>query len=104
MLGKLRRADFTMLKELHRSSGGSVHLAKHRTSGQHVVLKERHVSELGRRADMGNEIQMYERLSEHPNVVRYLGSLEREGSVLVMAFEYASGGASKPLLLQSPSR
>ena len=40
----LEHSDFAVLEEIHRSSGGTVFLGRHRPSGQRVVLKERRVS------------------------------------------------------------
>ena len=102
--------DFSVVEELHRSSGGTVYLARHRPTGRKVVLKERRVSELGRGHDLDNEVELYEKVPRHPNLVAYLGSFSRGApssrhgragdSVLVMVFEYAPQGDLHNALLK----
>ena len=71
--------DFAIIEEIHRSSGGTVFLGRHRPTGRSVVLKERRVSELGHGHGLDNEVAMYERVPRHPNLVAYLGSYRRSG-------------------------
>ena len=105
--------DFVLLEELHRSAGGSVYRAKHKSSGTEVVIKERTSAELGGkgRDAMRHELKLYERLPPHPNVICLLGAFWRggdaasssagyggasgampNGSRLAMVFEYAEQG------------
>ena len=90
--------DFAVVEELHRSSGGTVFLGRHRPSGRRVVLKERRVSELGHGHRVDNEVGQYERVPRHANLIAYLGSYwrgsrsRRSDSVLVMVFEHAAQG------------
>jgi len=48
--------DFVLLEELHRSAGGSVYSAKHKSSGTQVVIKERTSAELGAEASSPNNV------------------------------------------------
>ena len=89
---EVEASDFQKVEELHRSAGGTVWLAKQRSTGQRVVIKERHAAELGRGKEISHELELYEKLPKHPNLVRYFGSFWRGSSVLSMVFEYASGG------------
>ena len=110
-----QHSDFSVVEELHRSSGGTVYLARHRPSGRKVVLKERRVSELGRDHELDNEVELYERVPRHPNLIAYLGSYRRgaaagrregqrsDGQILVMVFEYAPQGDLHRALLKQRS-
>ncbi len=101
--------DFVLLEELHRSSGGSVFKARHRPTGNVVVIKERTTAELGGkgREAMRHELKLYEKLPPHKNVIGLLGAFWRggsqaagmsygggvdAGSKLAMVFEYADQG------------
>ena len=75
----LQQADFSIVEEIHRSSGGTVYLGRHRPTGRSVVLKERRVSELGHGKGIDNEAEMYERVPPHNNLIRYLGHYRRSG-------------------------
>jgi serine/threonine protein kinase len=97
---QMEQRSFQRLEELHRSAGGVVWLARHCSTGQRVVIKERHAAELGRNKEIAHELSLYEKLPQHPNLVRYLGSFWNgssgrhagKGSVLSMVFEHATGG------------
>jgi serine/threonine protein kinase len=80
-----QHSDFSVIEELHRSSGGTVYLARHRPSGRKVVLKERRVSELGRDHELDNEVELYERVPRHPNLIAYLGSYRRGSAAVEFA-------------------
>ena len=87
--------DFVLLEELHRSAGGSVYRAKHKSSGTEVVIKERISAELGGkgRDAMRHELKLYERLSPHPNVIGLLGAFWRGGDAASSSGGYGAGGA-----------
>ena len=112
----LDASDFQKLEEIHRSTGGSVCIARRRSTGERVVLKERTAAELGRGKEIAHEWELYEQLPPHPNLVRCLGAFWRGGSaeaarqgrssrgtVLTMVFEYASGGDLHAALQQQRS-
>ena len=105
MPAQLDALDYQRVEEIHRSSGGSVCIARKRSTGERVILKERHAAELGRGRDIAHELEMYEQLPQHPNLVRCLGAFWKGGSgesarsgrpsrgtMLSMVFEYAAGG------------
>jgi serine/threonine protein kinase len=103
-------AQFSIVEELHRSSGGTVYLGRHRPTGRSVVLKERHVSELGHGHGLDNEVAMYDRVPRHSNLIACLGSYKRSGrsrttggDVLVMVFEHATQGDLHRALLKQRS-
>ena len=87
--------DFVLLEELHRSAGGSVYRAKHKSSGTEVVIKERTSAELGGkgRDAMRHELKLYERLSPHPNVIGLLGAFWRGGDAASSSGGYGAGDA-----------
>jgi hypothetical protein len=87
--------DFVLLEELHRSAGGSVYRAKHKSSGTEVVIKERTSAELGGkgRDAMRHELKLYERLPPHPNVIGLLGAYWRGGDAASSSAGYGAGGA-----------
>ncbi|KAL1507250.1 hypothetical protein AB1Y20_008099 [Prymnesium parvum] len=104
MPADLDPADFHRLEEIHRSPGGCVFVALQRSTGRRVIVKERYAAELGRGREVTHELELYQRLPPHPNLVRCLGGFWRGGSrepitgqssrgaVLSMVFELASGG------------
>ena len=58
----LSAQDFSVLEELHRSTGGTVYLGRRISTGERVVLKERIKPEMGRGRDVAHELELYERL------------------------------------------
>ena len=90
--------DFVLLEEIHRSSGGSVYRAKHKSSGTEVVIKERTSAELGGkgRDAMRHELKLYERLPPHPNVIGLLGAFWRGGDAASSSAGYGASGATRP--------
>ena len=90
--------DFVLLEELHRSAGGSVYRAKHKSSGTEVVIKERISAELGGkgRDAMRHELKLYERLPPHPNVIGLLGAFWRGGDAASSSAGYGASGAMRP--------
>ena len=113
--GDLVSSDFAVVEELHRSSGGAVYVGRHRPSGRKVVLKERRVSELGHNHGLDNEVELYERVPRHPNLIAFQGCYRQGGAAgagrhrgssgerLVMVFEYASQGDLHNALLKQRS-
>ncbi|CAE7520172.1 NEK7 [Symbiodinium natans] len=89
-------SQFQLLKELHSSATGSVHLAKIKDPQSRlkdvVVLKKRKVPELGKAKDMFNEYEVMKRLS-HPNIIRCYGYFwEFPSQCLYIVLEYANRG------------
>jgi serine/threonine protein kinase len=74
--------DFQLLEELFRSANGAVFKAKHRSSRQVFVLKQRMCAELGARKDMLNEARLLQRL-RHRNVVQCFGFFFDESRTLL---------------------
>eukprot|EP00965_Chrysotila_dentata_P077115 2546104-Pleurochrysis_carterae.AAC.1 len=116
-------SDFQVVRELHRSTGGAVYVSHNRRTGAQVVLKERLAPELGKNSSISHELELYEKLPKHPNVVAYHGSFwrgaegaagmaagasgrggRRPGSLLVMVFEYCSKGDLHTLIQSHRAR
>lgn len=91
------RGQFDILKELHQSSNGSVHLARVKggcdpAGVRQVILKRRRVAELGKAKDMLNEYELLKNL-EHPNIIRCYGYFwEHASQSLFLVLEYANRG------------
>jgi len=64
--------DFSEVQELYRSSSGAVYRARFNYDSKTYVLKERILSELGKRKDIANEVQLLSQLA-HVNVIRCEG-------------------------------
>lgn len=91
-----RMGQFDLIKELHRSGCGSVHLARvrpgHPKARLQLVLKRLQVAELGRAKDMMNEYTLLKRL-QHPNIIECEGYFwDSDTEALVLVLEYADRG------------
>mmetsp|Transcript_59300 Transcript_59300/g.109598 ORF Transcript_59300/g.109598 Transcript_59300/m.109598 type:complete len:721 (-) Transcript_59300:71-2233(-) len=95
------RHQFQLVKELHNSSFGSVHLARVRErSGVQrraacpslVILKRRQVAELGKAKDMLNEYEVLKKLN-HPNIIQCYGYFwDNDTQSVYLVLEYAQCG------------
>mmetsp|Transcript_27985 Transcript_27985/g.64592 ORF Transcript_27985/g.64592 Transcript_27985/m.64592 type:complete len:698 (+) Transcript_27985:98-2191(+) len=97
------RHQFQLVKELHNSSFGSVHLARVRErSGLQrlqgapcpslVILKRRQVAELGKAKDMLNEYEVLKKL-HHPNIIQCYGYFwDNDTQSVYLVLEYAQCG------------
>lgn len=92
------RGQFDILKDLHASSCGSVHLARVReqerrfAGPKQVILKRRQVAELGKAKDMLNEYEVLKKL-QHPNIIGCYGYFwEFDSQSLYIVLEYANRG------------
>lgn len=87
--------QFQIIRDLHSSPTGSVHLAKIKaptSSVSEVVLKKRKVPELGKAKDMLNEFEVMKKLS-HPNIIRCYGYFwDYPSQSLYIVLEYANRG------------
>lgn len=90
-----RPGQFQIIRDLHSSPTGSVHLAKIKaptSSVSEVVLKKRKVPELGKAKDMLNEFEVMKKLS-HPNIIRCYGYFwDYPSQSLYIVLEYANRG------------
>jgi serine/threonine protein kinase len=88
----LKLTDFTVLREIARSSTGAVYKARYNQTRQVVVLKERRCSEIGKYHDILHEVNLLGRL-RHPNIIQYLGHFfHGERQHLFIVLEYAKYG------------
>lgn len=89
------RRQFDMVKELARSSGGSVYLARAKDksgSGREYILKRRTVAELGKAKDMLREYELLKQL-HHPNIIECYGYFwDHDSKSLYIVLEYAKCG------------
>jgi len=90
------RGQFEVVKELHKSTGGSVHLAHVKDpcvrARRQVILKRRKVAELGNAKDMLNEYEVLKQLN-HPNIIGCYGYFwEFESQSVFIVLEYANRG------------
>jgi len=91
------QGQFEIIRELHQSSGGEVHLARVRQqrAGQpakQVILKRRRFAELGKAKDMLNEYEVLKKL-DHPNIIACYGYFwEFQSGSLFIVLEYANRG------------
>lgn len=87
--------QFQIIRDLHSSPTGSVHLAKIKaptSSVSEVVLKKRKVPELGKAKDMLNEFEVMKKLS-HPNIIQCYGYFwDYPSQSLYIVLEYANRG------------
>ena len=87
--------QFQIVRDLHSSPTGSVHLAKIKaptSAVTEVVLKKRKVAELGKAKDMLNEFEVMKKLS-HPNIIRCYGYFwDYPTQSLYIVLEYANRG------------
>lgn len=87
--------QFQIVRDLHSSPTGSVHLAKIKAPTSlvsEVVLKTRKVAELGKAKDMLNEFEVMKKLS-HPTIIRCYGYFwDYPTQSLYIVLEYANRG------------
>lgn len=84
--------DFSERKELYRSGAGAVYRARFKYDGCLYVLKERKVSEMGKKKDIMNEVRLLTQL-DHANVIKCEGWFndEEKGSLFII-LEYCNCG------------
>uniref|UniRef100_A0A061RF46 non-specific serine/threonine protein kinase n=2 Tax=Tetraselmis sp. GSL018 TaxID=582737 RepID=A0A061RF46_9CHLO len=101
--GKLpqEQARYELLEQLGEGSYGSVHKARDLATGDIVAVKVIPLSsqEEDGFADIQREVQLLQECN-HPNVVRYLGSLRGRDSLWI-AMEYCGGGSAADLMRAS---
>ena len=97
--------DFEDLVELYRSNSGAVFCGKYKFDNILYVLKERKVSELGKKKDVMNEVRLLAQLC-HPNVITCEGWFnDSERGSMFIILEYCPGGdLSKKVDLRKKSR
>ena len=84
--------DFYDIQVLYRSAAGTVYKARFNYDKKYYVLKERVLSELGRRKDITNEVQLLAQLN-HPNVIRCEGWFwDEKKQALFIVLEYCDCG------------
>lgn len=87
--------QFSVIKELHRSSLGCVHVAKvkePRRGASLVVLKRRRGAELGKQKDILNEYDVLRQL-QHPNIIKCHGYFwDFDSGALCVVLEHADRG------------
>ena len=85
--------DFHSLHEVHRSAGGTVYTAYHKSDRSvRYILKERKVPELGRAKDLMNEVHLLSKLDD-AYVVQCHGWFYTERTKsLWLVLEYCQGG------------
>ena len=85
--------DFHSLHEVHRSAGGTVYTAYHKSDRSvRYILKERKVPELGRAKDLMNEVHLLSKLND-AYVVQCHGWFYTERTKsLWLVLEYCEGG------------
>lgn len=84
--------DFGEIKELYRSGSGAVYRARFRYDSCLYVLKERKVSEMGRKKDIMNEVRLLAQV-DHPNVIKCEGWFnDEERRSLFIILEYCNCG------------
>ncbi|XP_049779795.1 serine/threonine-protein kinase Nek8 [Schistocerca cancellata] len=91
---------YEKLRVVGKGAFGSAVLYRKVADDTLVVMKEVNMTELNaveRQAAL-NEVQVLSML-HHPNIIRYLGSFEREG-ILMIEMEYADGGTLAQMLSQ----
>jgi serine/threonine protein kinase len=84
--------DFAHLEELYRSSSGAVYRGVFKYDGHTYVIKEKRLSEMGRRRDIMNEVNLLTQL-RHENIVQCEGwfrDIDRD--TVCMVLEHCSGG------------
>ena len=97
--------DFLDVVEIYRSNSGAVFCARYKYDNVVYVLKERKVSELGKKKDVMNEVRLLAQLC-HPNVIACEGWFcDDERQSLFIILEYCPGGDfSKKIALRKNSR
>ena len=84
--------DFHDVEVLYRSAAGTVYKARFNYDKKYYVLKERVLSELGRRKDITNEVQLLAQLN-HTNVIRCEGWFwDERKQALFIVLEYCECG------------
>mmetsp|Transcript_20572 Transcript_20572/g.61346 ORF Transcript_20572/g.61346 Transcript_20572/m.61346 type:complete len:608 (-) Transcript_20572:467-2290(-) len=84
--------DFVIVEELFRSATGAVYKVRRKSNHRLLVLKERRVAELGRRAPVTHEAELLRRLA-HPHVIACHGYFWDCGrGCLYSLLDYAAGG------------
>lgn len=97
--------DFEDVVELYRSNSGAVYCGKYKFDNIIYVLKEKKVSELGKKKDVMNEVRLLAQLC-HPNVITCEGWFnDSERMSMFIILEYCPGGdLSKKVDLRRKSR
>jgi serine/threonine protein kinase len=96
--------DFNNVDELYRSTAGAVYRATFKYDDRVYVLKERVLSELGKRKNITNEVQLLAQLS-HPNVIRCEGWFwDSRKQSLFIVLEYCEGGDLYKLIQKRKAR
>ena len=67
--GSNKFSDFQDIKELYRSQSGAVYLGQFKYDKKSYILKERKISELGKKRSIMNEVTLLSQLN-HPNIVK----------------------------------
>jgi hypothetical protein len=91
-------ADFDIWEDIGQGACSRVKRAVHRNSGMPVALKQVDVFDSGKRHQLVNELNAL-RDAQHPNLVRLVGAIAEEGSILI-ALEFMDAGALDDLLLK----
>ncbi|XP_044259072.1 serine/threonine-protein kinase Nek8 [Tribolium madens] len=84
--------DYEKLKTVGQGAFGTATLYRRIDDGKQVVMKEVFLMDLdnSEKKSALNEVEILSNLN-HPNIIKYLGSFQKEGS-LIIAMEYADGG------------
>ena len=61
--------DYIIIEELFRSNTGAVYKVRRRSDKKVLVLKERRVAELGKRAPADHEANLLRRVGRHPHLI-----------------------------------
>ncbi|KAJ3627378.1 hypothetical protein MTP99_014758 [Tenebrio molitor] len=84
--------DYEKLKTVGQGAFGTATLYRRINDGKQVVMKEVFLMDMDNTEKKAalNEVEILSTLN-HSNIIRYLGSFQREGSLLII-MEYADGG------------
>ncbi|XP_064212141.1 serine/threonine-protein kinase Nek8 isoform X1 [Tribolium castaneum] len=84
--------DYEKLKTVGQGAFGTATLYRRLNDGKQVVMKEVFLMDMdnSEKKSALNEVEILSNLN-HPNIIKYLGSFQKEGS-LVIIMEYADGG------------
>ena len=89
--------DYIIIEELFRSNTGAVYKVRRRSDKKILVLKERRVAELGKRAPADHEANLLRRVGRHPHLIGCHGHFW-ERARLYVVLDYAAGGDLAQLL------
>ncbi|KAF8150399.1 kinase-like domain-containing protein [Mycena galopus ATCC 62051] len=86
------KAIYSKLKKVGEGASADIYLAKTRTTGKKLAIKEMVLSRQPRLELVVNEILAMQE-SQHPNIITFFGSYFVKSSELWIAMEYMNGGA-----------